>query len=85
MVAELAKCGVVARELPDGLEIEGSGLLGPPPAAGAADGAAPRGSLSLLRGAPIHCYDDHRIAMSFAALGLCVPAAAPRMVLDDQK
>lgn len=81
MVAELAKCGVVARELPDGLEIEGSGLLGPPPAA---EDSAPRAP-SLLHGAPIHCYDDHRIAMSFAVLGLCVPAAAPRMVLDDQK
>eukprot|EP00002_Diphylleia_rotans_P020009 TRINITY_DN3877_c1_g2_i7.p1 TRINITY_DN3877_c1_g2~~TRINITY_DN3877_c1_g2_i7.p1 ORF type:complete len:1452 (+),score=294.87 TRINITY_DN3877_c1_g2_i7:52-4407(+) len=28
---------------------------------------------SALHGAPIHCYDDHRIAMSFAVLGCIIP------------
>lgn len=76
MVAEFAKCGVVARELPDGLEVVGCGLRGPVSDAG---GAPP------LHGARIHCYDDHRIAMSFATLGLVCPPGAPPMVLDDQK
>ena len=54
MVTEFAKMGVVARELPDGLEIEGT-------------------TPDKLRPAAVHCYKDHRIAMSFAILGLRVP------------
>jgi len=49
MVKELNKLGVVARELPDGAEIEGTTKFLP---------------------AKISTYDDHRIAMSFAILGL---------------
>ena len=68
MVAELAKCGITARELPDGIEIEGA--------------------KEKLHGATIHCYDDHRIAMSFAVLGLssCLSTSAHSltpMVLDE--
>lgn len=48
VVTELRRCGVTARELPDGFEIE------PAP----------------VRPADIQTYDDHRMAMSFALLGL---------------
>jgi len=51
LVNELAKTGVRAGELEDGLVIEGG---------------APRG-------AEIETYNDHRIAMSFAVLGLVAP------------
>ncbi|MBN1615026.1 MAG: 3-phosphoshikimate 1-carboxyvinyltransferase [Deltaproteobacteria bacterium] len=51
LAAELRKTFVDARELPDGLVIEG----GSP------------------RGAEIETYDDHRLAMSFAILGLVAP------------
>jgi len=51
LVNELAKTGVRAEELDDGLVIEG----GEP------------------RGAEIETYNDHRIAMSFAVLGLVAP------------
>jgi 3-phosphoshikimate 1-carboxyvinyltransferase len=50
-VTELAKTGVRAEELEDGLVIAG----GKP------------------RGAEIETYNDHRIAMSFAVLGLVAP------------
>jgi pentafunctional AROM polypeptide len=53
-VAELTKCGVVARELPDGIEIDGQSGLPDALSAGTAE---------------IFCYKDHRIAMSFAVLG----------------
>jgi pentafunctional AROM polypeptide len=45
MVRELAKCGVVARELPDGIEIVGSGMC-----------ASGSGVPSSARGGHIHCY-----------------------------
>ena len=51
IVNELAKTGIRAGELDDGLVIEGG---------------APRG-------AEIETYNDHRIAMSFAVLGLAAP------------
>ena len=51
LVTELAKTGVRAEELEDGLVIAG----GKP------------------RGAEIETYNDHRIAMSFAVLGLVAP------------
>ncbi|KAL8709403.1 MAG: hypothetical protein Q9220_005786 [cf. Caloplaca sp. 1 TL-2023] len=56
MKDELAKFGVTSRELPDGIEIDGtpySSLSKPP------DG--------------VHCYDDHRVAMSFSVLGTIAP------------
>lgn len=79
MVAELGKCGVTASELPDGIQIEGTGQLG-----GSFNGAnvangSPVPPPTVAHGATIHCYDDHRIAMSFACLGLAVPG----IVLDD--
>jgi 3-phosphoshikimate 1-carboxyvinyltransferase len=51
LVRELQRCGVTAREEPDGLVIEGS----------------------KPHGARVETYDDHRMAMSFALLGLRVP------------
>jgi 3-phosphoshikimate 1-carboxyvinyltransferase len=51
LAAEIRKTSVEAKELADGLIIEG----GSP------------------RGAEIETYDDHRLAMSFAILGLAVP------------
>lgn len=51
LATELRKTGIQAREIEDGLEIEG----GP------------------AKGAEIETYEDHRIAMSFAVLGLAVP------------
>ena len=52
VVAELARCGVEARELEDGFEV--------------VPGAA-------VTGTRVRTYDDHRIAMAFAVLGLVVP------------
>jgi 3-phosphoshikimate 1-carboxyvinyltransferase len=51
LVHELLRCGVTAREEPDGLVIEGS----------------------QPHGARVETYHDHRMAMSFAVLGLRVP------------
>lgn len=67
MVAEFAKIGVVARELPDGLEIDGCA-----------------GDLSKLKtstAVSIHCYNDHRIAMSFAVLSCVLPG----LVIEDKE
>eukprot|EP01060_Flectonema_neradi_P004458 TRINITY_DN12889_c1_g3_i1.p1 TRINITY_DN12889_c1_g3~~TRINITY_DN12889_c1_g3_i1.p1 ORF type:complete len:1520 (+),score=376.75 TRINITY_DN12889_c1_g3_i1:67-4560(+) len=54
MVTEFKKIGVVCRELPDGIEVDGT-------------------TIDKLTPGKIHCYNDHRIAMSFAILGLKVP------------
>ena len=51
LATELRKTGIQAREIEDGLAIEG----GP------------------AKGAAIETYEDHRLAMSFAILGLAVP------------
>ncbi|KAL8946801.1 MAG: hypothetical protein Q9222_006849 [Ikaeria aurantiellina] len=56
MKDELAKFGVTCRELPDGIEIDGS----------------PYSNLSKPPGG-VHCYDDHRVAMSFSVLGTIAP------------
>lgn len=56
MVHELTKFGVVASELPDGIQITGRPIK---------DLKAPKEG--------VHCYDDHRIAMSFAVLASVVP------------
>jgi 3-phosphoshikimate 1-carboxyvinyltransferase len=57
VASELRKLGGAARELPDGLEIEGSLGAGP----------------SALHGAVIDPWGDHRIAMAFAVAGLAIP------------
>jgi 3-phosphoshikimate 1-carboxyvinyltransferase len=59
VVTELRRCGVDAEEEPDGLVVR-------PPAAGL---AAPSGP----HAARFNTYDDHRIAMAFALVGLRVP------------
>ncbi len=56
LVHELRRCGVTAREEPDGLVIESS---------------SPHGGR-------VETYDDHRMAMSFALLGLRVPRRRDR-------
>lgn len=56
VATELRKLGAEVRELPDGLDIEGT--LGPGP--------------SPLRGARIDTWGDHRIAMAFAMAGLVI-------------
>ena len=71
-VGELRKAGIAADELPDGVVITGTGLLGSSSAA-ARIFAAPHG-------ARIHCHDDHRIAMSFAVLAACIPGG---LTIDD--
>jgi pentafunctional AROM polypeptide len=73
MVCELGKAGIEAWELSDGIAVRGTGLLGPRPAQGDAPLPPPAHS------ARVHCYDDHRIAMSFSLLGCVVPG----IVLDD--
>ena len=78
MVAEFSKVGVVARELPDGLEVEGSGLLGVE-GLGTEGQALLRTPSSAPRAARLHCHDDHRIAMAFSILATAVPG----IVLDD--
>ncbi|KAF2399605.1 Shikimate dehydrogenase [Trichodelitschia bisporula] len=55
MKDELAKFGVVSRELDDGIEVDGRGLQ----LEKAKDG--------------VHCYDDHRVAMSFSVLAVGAP------------
>jgi 3-phosphoshikimate 1-carboxyvinyltransferase len=62
VASELRKLGGQVRELPDGLEIEGS--LGPGP--------------SALREAVIDPWGDHRVAMAFAVAGLAVPGITIR-------
>lgn len=57
VATELRKLGAEVRELPDGLEVEGT--LGPEPCP--------------LRGAVIHSWGDHRIAMALSVAGLMVP------------
>lgn len=56
MVHELAKFGVSAGELPDGIEIYGKDYS----------------TLKTPEGG-VHCYDDHRVAMSFSILALVTP------------
>lgn len=56
MVTELAKFGVSANELPDGIEIHGLDYK----------------KLQIPSGKGIKTYDDHRVAMSFSLLaGMC--------------
>lgn len=64
MYDELAKFGVVCRELDDGIEIDGRGF-----------------DLKKVEGS-IHCYDDHRVAMSFSVLATMAPHAT---LLDERE
>ncbi|KAI9783955.1 MAG: 3-dehydroquinate dehydratase (3-dehydroquinase) [Geoglossum umbratile] len=56
MKDQLAKFGVVCRELEDGIEVDGRNFT----------------SLDHPHNG-IHCYDDHRVAMSFSVLALVAP------------
>ena len=62
MIDQLAKFGVICREIEDGLEIDGRGLDLQVPNQG------------------IHCYDDHRVAMSFSIL--CLLSQSPVTILE---
>lgn len=56
MVTQLAKFGVLANELPDGIEIHGIDYR----------------KLKIPQGRGVGTYDDHRVAMSFSLLaGMC--------------
>lgn len=57
MKDELAKFGIVCRELDDGIEV---------------DGQSPK-ALKTPAGNGVHSYDDHRIAMSFSVLASISP------------
>lgn len=58
MVDELRKFGVTARELPDGIEIDGV--------------AIENLKVPSVEARGVHTYDDHRVAMSFSLLaGMC--------------
>ncbi|KAJ3330063.1 3-dehydroquinate dehydratase (3-dehydroquinase) [Blyttiomyces sp. JEL0837] len=70
MVEQLAKFGVVAKELPDGIEIHGIG-------------ENPSSRLIAPNGG-VKCYDDHRIAMSFSILA-CVLGSGKRAVINEKK
>lgn len=72
-VTELRKLGIHAEELPDGISVTGCGMLGP-----GTKGGQQRSDWGL-RGGMVHCYEDHRLAMSFSLLGTLVPG----VVLDD--
>lgn len=71
MVKELTKCGVHAVELEDGIEVTGLGSVTAP--------TQPKHQQQVV----IHCYNDHRIAMSFAVLGACDHPRLPRIILED--
>lgn len=62
MKDQLAKFGVVCRELDDGIEVDGRNYQLKAPSEG------------------IHCYDDHRVAMSFGVLSLVAPQ--PVIILE---
>ncbi|KAF2802927.1 Pentafunctional AroM protein [Mytilinidion resinicola] len=62
MKDQLAKFGVICRELEDGIEVDGLSYELTPPSTG------------------IHCYDDHRVAMSFGVLSIVAPQ--PVLVLE---
>jgi pentafunctional AROM polypeptide len=71
MAVELEKCGIHAEELPDGLIVHGIGFTGSEP--------------SPLRACTVHCYDDHRIAMSMALLSYAYSTLGrpDAIILDD--
>ncbi|KAI9331542.1 EPSP synthase-domain-containing protein [Zopfochytrium polystomum] len=71
MVEQLARFGVRAGELPDGIEVHGS-------AQGKAALRAPES------GQGVKCYDDHRIAMSFSVLACAMPGSE-RAVVNEKK
>lgn len=57
MKDQLAKFGVVCRELEDGIEIDGK----------------PIATLKNPGDVGVYCYDDHRVAMSFSVLSVAAP------------
>ncbi|RHZ89728.1 hypothetical protein Glove_11g33 [Diversispora epigaea] len=61
MIDELTKFGVKASELSDGIQVYGIQVHGT--------------RIESLKGPAegVHCYDDHRVAMSFSVLGCVVP------------
>ncbi|KAJ3073744.1 3-dehydroquinate dehydratase (3-dehydroquinase) [Podochytrium sp. JEL0797] len=70
MVEQLAKFGVVASELPDGIEISGIN-------------EDPKNALKSPAGG-VFCYDDHRVAMSFSILA-CARGAGQESVILEKK
>ncbi|KAF2458622.1 EPSP synthase-domain-containing protein [Lineolata rhizophorae] len=64
MKDQLGKFGVTCREFDDGIEVDGRGPSG----------------LKPVGKEGIHCYDDHRVAMSFSVLSLVAPQ--PVLILE---
>ncbi|KAJ3079440.1 3-dehydroquinate dehydratase (3-dehydroquinase), partial [Rhizoclosmatium hyalinum] len=70
MVEQLAKFGVHASELPDGIQISGVN-------------EDPKTALKSPEGG-VFCYDDHRVAMSFSILA-CSRGAGQKSIILEKK
>ncbi|KAJ3298949.1 3-dehydroquinate dehydratase (3-dehydroquinase) [Rhizoclosmatium sp. JEL0117] len=70
MVEQLAKFGVHASELPDGIQISGVN-------------EDPKKALKSPEGG-VFCYDDHRVAMSFSILA-CARGAGQKSIILEKK
>ncbi|KAJ3261381.1 3-dehydroquinate dehydratase (3-dehydroquinase) [Boothiomyces macroporosus] len=69
MIEQLARLGVSASELPDGLQIHG----------------IDRKNLQSINPSGIKCFDDHRIAMSFSVLACAYPIGVPGLTITEKK
>ncbi|KAJ3324463.1 3-dehydroquinate dehydratase (3-dehydroquinase) [Boothiomyces sp. JEL0866] len=69
MIEQLARLGVAASELPDGLQIHG----------------IDRKNLKSISPSGVRCYDDHRIAMSFSVLACAYPIGEPGLAITEKK
>ena len=69
MIEQLARLGVKASELPDGIQIHG----------------VDRNTLNNILPSGIKCYDDHRIAMSFSVLACAYPHTASGPIITEKK
>ena len=71
MCENLARMGVTARNLPDGIEVDGVGdqLWGDATDGSSKSEEGTSRQSDPLRYCVVDCYDDHRIAMSFAVVG----------------
>ncbi|KAJ3276205.1 3-dehydroquinate dehydratase (3-dehydroquinase) [Terramyces sp. JEL0728] len=69
MIEQLARLGVSASELPDGLQIHG----------------IDRKSLKNIGPSGIKCFDDHRIAMSFSVLACAYPFGENGLTITEKK
>lgn len=68
MIEQLARFGVTASELPDGIKIHGK----------------PRSQIKVPNPNGINCYDDHRIAMSFSVLACALPLGCNTIITEKK-